>query len=130
MRYNKTIPIIITEQLEKVKEFYTKLLNFSVTFDHPEYLALKHKTNSDLEVGFMKPQPGQAIYNSGLFLGFDVTDVDAEYKRLIADGAIIFQPLSDKPWGDRSFAIQDPIGVTLYFCTPIEPSGEFKKYFK
>jgi len=53
-----------------------------------------------------------------------------EHKKLTAAGLEPIMPLEDHPWGDRGFAIQDPNGVTLYIYSEIEPSEEFKQYYK
>jgi len=49
----------------------------------------------------------------GLEVGYEVTDVDAWYQRAQEKGLPIVGELSDKPWGDRSFALLDPLGVRV-----------------
>ena len=46
----------------------------------------------------------------------EVKDVDAWYDRFRRQGLRIVEALEDKPWGHRSFGIEDPDGmrVTLY----------------
>ncbi|MEN8262647.1 MAG: VOC family protein, partial [Nitrospirota bacterium] len=59
-----------------------------------------------------------------------VEDVDKEYNRLLSLGLTAVVPLEDHPWGDRGFGVIDPNGIILYFYKVIEPTEEFKKYYK
>lgn len=36
--------------------------------------------------------------------------IDGLYERYVAAGAVICQPLSDKPWGMRAFGVAPPDG--------------------
>jgi predicted enzyme related to lactoylglutathione lyase len=131
MQIKKYVPIFFTDQLVSIKEFYTSKLGLVVTFDSPGYLALKDPNNESVELGFMKPGPHQSAFNGGtLYLGIEVANVDAEYERLKNNGVQIDQPPVDNPWGDRSFMVCDPIGLTLYLNTPIAPAQEYKEYYK
>jgi len=37
-----------------------------------------------------------------------VDDVDAQYARVRAAGAVIVLELAERPWGDRTFQVTDP----------------------
>ena len=56
-------------------------------------------------------------------------DVDAEYARLKAAGAIICEEMKDKPWGERSFVMDDPNGIHLYIYKSIPPTPEYQKQY-
>lgn len=49
-----------------------------------------------------------------------VTDIDAEYARLQAAGVDIIETLQDKSWGERTFGLQAPDGLLIYFYKPID----------
>lgn len=49
---------------------------------------------------------------------YNVDDVDLEYKRLVNLG-IATNPPTDKPWGVRSFAINDPDNNIISFVKNI-----------
>ncbi len=80
----------------------------------------------------MQPQsPEQPMFGGkGLMFSFEIENVDTEYKRLSELGVTVAMPLEDHPWGDRGFGIVDPHGIILYFYKSIEPTEEFKKYYK
>jgi uncharacterized glyoxalase superfamily protein PhnB len=50
---------------------------------------------------------------------FHVTDVDAQYARLLAQGLAPDAPPADAVWGERYFHITDPDGHELSFATPL-----------
>jgi catechol 2,3-dioxygenase-like lactoylglutathione lyase family enzyme len=52
-------------------------------------------------------------------LHFEVADVDAEHRRLTAEGATSVSPPADKPWGWRVAAFADPAGHTVEVVKPL-----------
>ena len=59
----------------------------------------------------------EATGANNVIIGFNVVDVDAEYKRILALGAIILNEPTTHPWGARSFQFRDPDGNILNFRT-------------
>jgi catechol 2,3-dioxygenase-like lactoylglutathione lyase family enzyme len=53
--------------------------------------------------------------NGGFSIVISVPDVDAQHDQLQAAGVPIARGLIDNPWGDRSFGIDDPDGVRIWF---------------
>jgi catechol 2,3-dioxygenase-like lactoylglutathione lyase family enzyme len=51
----------------------------------------------------------------GLLVAFVVDDVDAECRRLRAEGVAIVTEPETEPWGERYFQIADPNGVIFQF---------------
>ena len=52
---------------------------------------------------------------SNTILSFNVDDVDAEYRRLLALGVEMQNEPKTHPWGARSFQFKDPCGNILNF---------------
>ena len=52
-----------------------------------------------------------------VIVSFDVNDVDAEHKRLLALGVQMLNEPTTHPWGARSFQFKDPDGNILNFRT-------------
>ena len=65
-----------------------------------------------------------------LSLYLEVDDVDAAYELVLGTGAPIADPPSDKPWGDRSFMLDDPNGVRVYLFSPRPLSPEFARFVR
>lgn len=48
---------------------------------------------------------------------YEVEDVDNEYLRIINQGIMVNSTPTNKPWGVRSFFVNDPDGNTISFFT-------------
>ena len=110
---------IVTERLAETKTFYTKFLNFGVTFENEFYLLL-HTTNKEAEISFLLPNhPSQQplfqkqFAGQGMYLTIEVEDVDKVYDEIKKKGIEIKIDIRNEPWGDRHFAIQDPNGIGI-----------------
>ena len=126
-------PTIIARDLEQAKTFYADHFDAQVTFDCGWYVELTFGQGGPT-IHLMQPQsPEQAEYRGGLTYNIRFEDtgrVDAMHERLAGAGLPMVMPLEDHPWGDRGFATLDPCGVTVYVYADIEPSEEFRQYYK
>jgi len=53
-----------------------------------------------------------------------VRDADGLHSRLSEAGVVPTDPLADRPWGHRSFTIEDPSGLPLTFFEVVEEVAE------
>lgn len=113
---------LISEDVARLKKFYEAVFcvpsegdNFhatialdglQITFD-----AAKGVKDSP-SFGYVS---GQSSNNT--IIGFNVADVDAEYKKLHALGVCMLNQPTTHPWGARSFQFRDPDGNILNFRT-------------
>jgi uncharacterized glyoxalase superfamily protein PhnB len=118
---------IITEKLAESKEFYSKVLDFGVTFENEFYL-LMHTPNRQAEISFLLPNhPTQKpifqtpFSGKGVYLTIEVDNVDEVYKKIKELGIKIEIEIRDEPWGDRHFVIVDPNGVGIDIVTYTKP---------
>ncbi|MBL0739601.1 VOC family protein [Chryseolinea lacunae] len=118
---------IVTPKLEASKTFYTRVLNFGVTFENEFYLLL-HTPGHTAEISFLLPDHASqqplfqpAFAGAGVYLTIEVEQVDKEYARIKSLGVPIAIALRDEPWGDRHFAITDPNGVNIDIVTYHRP---------
>ncbi|EZH74287.1 glyoxalase [Aquimarina atlantica] len=118
---------IITEKLTETKEFYTKVLDFGVTFENEFYL-LMHTPNHQAEISFLLPNhPTQKpifqkpFAGNGVYLTIEVDDVDKVYTEIKKKGVKIEIDIRNEPWGDRHFAIVDPNGIGIDVVTYTKP---------
>ncbi|HWQ61269.1 MAG TPA: VOC family protein [Negativicutes bacterium] len=129
MKIKRFDATISTNKLRESKEFYIKHFGFRLVIESDWYTEL---IAADMAIGisFTLPQREEGeFFQKGLILSFEVDDVDAEYRRLKAEGLPIVQNLVDKPWGERSFVIDDPNGVHLYIYKSIPPTPEYKEIY-
>ena len=122
---------ISTRKLQESKEFYMEYLGFELVFENDWYIELIAEGSTTMGVIFVQPDlaAGEKFAGKGMILSFEVADVDAEYTRLKAAGAIICEELKDKPWGERSFVINDPNGVHLYIYKAIPPTPDYQQIY-
>ncbi|MCK1817595.1 VOC family protein [Streptomyces sp. XM4011] len=124
-------PVICTERLAASRDFYTRLLGFEITFEADWYLSLRRPGDPPYELALLDHTHPTlpAAYRTpvrGLLLNFEVTDVDAEWDRLVTRAGLTPElPLRDEDFGQRHFIVADPNGVLIDVITPIAPTAEF-----
>ena len=130
MKIRRVDSTISTNKLQESKEFYMQNFDFRLVYESDWYVELIAR---DLASGisFTLPQreEGEFFNGKGLIISFEVDDVDAEYDRLKAAGVQIYQEMQDKPWGERSFVIDDPNGVHIYIHTAIARNPEYQEIY-
>jgi catechol 2,3-dioxygenase-like lactoylglutathione lyase family enzyme len=111
--------------LERARRFYTELLDFKVVTT-AEFQG--HQTML-LQLGalhlLLLEQPGSAnplnLPKSGPVITLSDTRIEARYEAVQRMGVEILAPLSQSPWGGRSFLLRDPDD---YLIVVQEPLGE------
>jgi predicted enzyme related to lactoylglutathione lyase len=63
---------------------------------------------------------GEGPETSGIAMIYQAEDVDAEYARLDTLGLANLTAPTDKPWGVRSFMIEDPAGNRVSFIKDVQ----------
>jgi uncharacterized glyoxalase superfamily protein PhnB len=81
-------------------------------------LDLWHREHESVPAHLRKP-------TGGVVLAFLVADAGAEATRLESSGVAIVKPLTDNPWGQRNFMIEDPDGVLVDILQTTPPDPEF-----
>lgn len=126
---------ISTNKLSESRDFYIEHFGFELVYESDWYIELLSPSLA-AGISFTLPQrdAGEFFNGKGLILSFEVEDVDKEYERLKQEGLSIRQELQNKPWGERSFVVDDPNGVHLYIygLIPREPEYQviYDKYQK
>lgn len=111
-------PMIVTDKLKETKEFYLKA-GFKLRFDLPEYLQVYY--DGGLDLCFMQPHAATngreyaAFGGKGVVVSIPTEDADKKAAELRERRVPIVNDLEDKPWGWRSFHVEDPNGVVLDF---------------
>jgi catechol 2,3-dioxygenase-like lactoylglutathione lyase family enzyme len=118
---------ISTNKLSESRDFYIKYFGFELVYESDWYIELLSPTLA-AGISFTLPQRdvGEFFTGQGLILSFGVDDVDAEYERIKNEGLTIQQELQNKPWGERSFVVNDPSGVHVYIYTLIPSEPEYQ----
>jgi len=65
-----------------------------------------------LRTGLSTFKPESAAGSAdGLLVVFTVSDIDADYARVVQQGVDVVTPIETEPWGERYFQMADPNGV-------------------
>lgn len=114
--------LFISSDLDKTEAFY-KCLGFVTKRDEKAV----HTEISGIRLVFMDGEKVDITKDidiepkgAGIYLYFEVENVDDYYQKLINKGLESSSKPKDWPWGKREFAIKDPDGYKLVFFSPID----------
>jgi catechol 2,3-dioxygenase-like lactoylglutathione lyase family enzyme len=131
MKLTSLYPVICSSRLQESRDFYIGLLGFETTFEADWYVSLRRPGPPHYELALLDhahptlPEAYRAPVR-GLLLNFEVTDVDAEWKRLVLQGGLKAElALRDEDFGQRHFIVSDPNGVLIDVITPIAPAAAY-----
>lgn len=129
MSWISTYPVLLTANVAETVDFYRTHFDYAVTFETDWYVSLQRQR---WELAILDrnhptiPEAHRGAAASGLLLNIEVTDVDAEYDRLVTRGNL--DPavrIRSEAFGQRHFILPAPDGVLIDVISPIEPTGEF-----
>lgn len=109
--------ILIVSDLERALRFYTEVLGLPLGHRSGPYaqfntgttrLALYSRDAMAQTLGMSLISPADNA--PGFELGFKVPDVNAAFAEIVAHGAPVVTPPTDRPWGQRTAYIRDPDG--------------------
>ena len=128
MKYNKMIPELTVMDIEKTKNFYIEVLNFTLEYERVEnrFIFLSFG-----EAQFMFEEYHKNGWNSaelayplgrGINFSIEVDDIDLLYENLLREGIRLFRNMKTEAYlvGDheefqKEFLVQDPDGYLLRF---------------
>ncbi|MCX7781306.1 MAG: VOC family protein [Negativicutes bacterium] len=131
MKIKRVDTTISTYKLQESKEFYMKYFGFQLVYESDWYIELIRPDMPVVGISFTLAQreQGEIFNGKGLIISFEVENADAEYERLKGAGLTIRQEMQDKPWGERSFVVNDPNGVHVYIYHAIPATPEYQKIY-
>ncbi len=99
-------PILPVAELKRAIDFYRAVLGFDVAWiaggEPPRIASI---CRDDI---YMMMRNDSAARNSEIYI--TLTGIDACYERAVAAGAKVLEPIADRQYGMRDFAIEDPDG--------------------
>lgn len=123
MKINRSIINIVSDNLDKSKEFYQTLFDFEVVYDSDWFVNLKN--DAGLEIGLIDKTsdiiPAQANSEfGGFYLTFTVESAD-KIEMLAKDNDYkIIKTATDTFYGMRRLILEDPSGTTIDVSSKIE----------
>lgn len=129
MKFAYTI-LYVTDVTETII-FYEKAFGFGRKFITPENdygelftgkttiaFASVELGNANFKKGFTKISNQEKPF--GAELAFTTENIEIDFKKAIEAGAIVFEQLNEKPWGQKVAYVRDNNGFLIEICTPIK----------
>lgn len=129
-------PLIVTQNLAAVRDFYVRWFGCEVGFEASWFIWLTLPGERPFSLAFMRADhpsnpPGPETFDGkGMILTFQVADAAAEFARLNAAGLPMVYGLHDELWGQRRFMVQDPAGVCIDVVEQTEPAAGFWQQYQ
>ena len=130
MKIKRMDTTISTYKLQESKDFYMKYFGFRLVYESDWYIELvtENEPISGISFTIGQREAGEVFNGKGIIISFEVEDVDAEFARLKAEGLQI-QDIQNKPWGERSFVVNDPNGAHIYIYNLIPALPEYQQIY-
>jgi catechol 2,3-dioxygenase-like lactoylglutathione lyase family enzyme len=118
-----------TRDFETMRHFYHDQLGFEIVeeWDEPgnRGAVVQVANQATLEILSLDDLAKPGIRPENLELGIHIDDAHIWLDRLVAAGVTIARGIEDAPWGHRSFGVDDPDGLRIWFVQVLrETSGE------
>tara|TARA_R110002051_G_scaffold324635_1_gene422823 strand:- start:16452 stop:16844 length:393 start_codon:yes stop_codon:yes gene_type:complete len=128
MKYAYTI--VYVENVKETVLFYEKAFGFAQKFITPEqdygelitgettisFASIK-LGNSNFKKGFKKVCTTEKPF--GVEFAFTTETIEVDFQKAINAGAIVYEPIKEKPWGQKVGYLRDNNGFLIEICTPI-----------
>jgi lactoylglutathione lyase len=99
--------IIFTERLEELAQFYREAFQLGEYESSPQHLG---QQVGPVYLGFDQVDEVDGAAPGGVTLWFTVDNIHATFGRLVAKGAKVRYPPTQKPWGGFLASVYDPDG--------------------
>lgn len=127
MKYGYTI--FYVENVQETIAFYEKAFGFEQKFITPENdygelisgettIASNALGKVNFKNGFLKPD--KAAKPFGVEIAFVSENIEADFKQALNMGATQYEPITEKPWGQKVGYLRDNNGFLIEVCTPIK----------
>lgn len=129
MKYGYTI--FYVENVEATIQFYENAFGFSRKFITPENdyaelisgettiaFAAFELGESNLKQGFTKLKNTDKPI--GMEMAFVTETIEEDFKKALEAGAVEYEKVTEKPWGQKVGYVKDINGVLIEICTPVK----------
>jgi lactoylglutathione lyase len=123
--------ILYVEEVEKSMNFYKNTFDTQIKFITPEKdygelltgettisFASLNLANSNIKQGFLSSKAQEKPF--GIELGFTTDHVESLVEKAITNGAVPYEDISVKPWGQKVAYIKDLDNYLVEICTEIQ----------
>lgn len=108
--------IFQVRDLQEALAYYTNVLGFEIGWTWGEPPTYACVCRGRAAINFGAPKEGQTISPSSIYIA--LTQIDAYYESIRAQGANVTVPIGDRPYGMRDFTVTDPSGNQISYGQP------------
>ena len=137
MRIVDTYPLLTVTRLAESCAFFVEELGMEIVFRAAWVVMLARPGEEGIRLGLMSSDhpsspPGPETFDGrGMIVTVQVDDAAAWHGRLRSAGVAIGHPLTDAPWGQRRFMVEDPSGIRVDVVEQIDPApGYWDRYLQ
>jgi len=123
-------PVMVTPNLDAVKQFYEAVFGFNAVFYDPEFYLHLVSPGTGAQLGFLLPNHDtQPVFlhpimaADGYVISLEVKDAALAYAEAKNLNLSIAMPLKEEVWGQIHFMLQDPAGFRVDVVQHLEASG-------
>lgn len=123
--------ILYVEDVELSMNFYKNTFGSEIKFITPEKdygelitgetclsFASISLAASNIKEGFLTSKAGEKPF--GIELGFVTDDVEALVEKALKNGAVLYENIAVKPWGQKTAYIKDLDHYLVEICTEVQ----------
>ena len=123
--------ILYVEDVELSMNFYKNTFGSEIKFITPEKdygelmtgetslsFASVSLANSNIKKGFLTAKKEDKPF--GIELGFTTDDMEALVEKALKNGAVLYEDIAVKPWGQKTAYIKDPSNYLVEICTEMQ----------
>lgn len=114
--------VLFVKEIEKSKEFYTKILNHSIVHDFGNNVILSNGISIwEIQQSHIISQKLETTSNSNKFeLYFEAENLDEINIKLEQNSVKFLHPIQTEPWGQRTLRFFDPDNHLIEVGEPLE----------
>lgn len=129
MKFGYTI--LYVEQVDSTIEFYQDAFGFVPKFVTPEKdygelisgetvlaFASHNLGTSNFRTPYLSSKASNAPF--GFELAFVSDNIEADFEKAVQAGAVVWEPIKQKPWGQKVGYLRDINGFLIEICSPME----------
>lgn len=123
-------PVMVTPNLEAVKQYYETVFGFNTVFYDPNFYLHLVSPDAGTQLGFLvhnhssQPEFLQAMMSaSGYVISLEVKDATMAYEEAKNLKLNIVMEIKEEVWGQIHFMLQDPAGFRIDIVQQLEVSG-------
>ena len=123
-------PVMVTSNLDAVKQFYETVFGFNAVFYNPDFYLHLVSPGTGAQLGFLLPNHGSqpaflhpAMASDGYIISLEVKNAAKAYTEAKALDLNIVMHIKEEVWGQIHFMVQDPAGFRVDVVQHLDVTG-------